>query len=173
MEQFADPALLIWLLLLLLLEDLLLMLLPRQTHSWQGRYLGQSPYSRGDHAASHQAGHVGNAVVDVLHGAIDAQHVGEIILIDAQHPLQCGHGILGTMRSFGQFPPPSPGPSPSHTVSPIDIGLAPATTIPHVIPHHRLSVPSLQSPGLSQLIISEIRANTPIIPAISTRCSSS
>ena len=157
MEKFTDPALL---LLLLLLVDLWL-LLAREADSRQRRYLGQSPHSGRHHAPSHHPGHVGDAVVDVLDGAIDAQHVGQIVLIDAQHALQGGHGILGTVRSSGQFA------APGSTVGPRDRGLTPAPAIPHIVPHHRLSVSPLQSSPLSHFIISQITANTPIIPAIS------
>ena len=159
MEQFTDPALL---LLLLLLVVELGLLLAGQAGTRQRRYLGQSSHSGRHHAPPHHPGHVGDAVVDVLHGAVDTQHVGQIVLIEAQHALQCGHGILGTVGSSGQFPASGP------TVGPSDRRLAPAPSIPHIVPHHRLPVPPLQSPPLSHFIISEIRANTPIIPAIST-----
>ena len=158
-EKFADPALLLLLLLLLLVE--LWLGLAGQTDSREGRHLGQSPDSGRHHAAPHHPGHVGDAVVDVLDGAIDAQHVGEVVLVDAQHPLQGGHGILGTVRSSGQFA------APGSTVGPRDRGLTPAPAIPHIVPHHRLSVSPLQSSPLSHFIISQITANTPIIPAIS------
>ena len=66
MEKFADPTLLMRLLLLLLLQELLL-LLAGETNSRQGGHLGQSPHSGRHHAPAHQPGHVGDAVVDVLH----------------------------------------------------------------------------------------------------------
>ena len=94
MEEFTDPALLSWLLLLLLL------LLARNRDGRNWRDLWESPYSGGHHAVAHHAGHVGDTVVDVGHGAIHTQHIGQVVLVDAQHSLQGGHGVHGSVWSF-------------------------------------------------------------------------